>query len=351
MMKKILFVGWVNQGRKPVDGETTKNQHIIAILEKYCWVYVLDFYQKKKHPWIFLQAVWAFVKYPKATIVLSTSAQNVYSMLKFFKTIGIKREIIHWVIGGAFGEYVKNGRFKVDVFNNVKYNLVQCYGMIDELQSAGITNAKFVPNFRQINYLPDLNIAISQRRDSPKIRFVFLSRIMTDKGCDYLLNAIKKLNEKGLQDKYIVDFYGKIDSSYRNVFIDGIDLLSNACYRGLLDLRCKEGYDILCTYHALLFPTFHPTEGFSGIFIDSFIAGLPVLASDWSYNKEIIEDGKLGTIYPVHNVGALMIVMEKCINEEIDLYTMAVNARKMALKYKSEIVLSVDCLKSLGLIE
>ena len=55
-MKNILFVGWVNQGRAPVDGETTKNQFILAELKKYCKVMVLDFYQKNRHPWIYLQA-------------------------------------------------------------------------------------------------------------------------------------------------------------------------------------------------------------------------------------------------------------------------------------------------------
>lgn len=48
-MKQILFVGWVNQGRAPVDGETTKNQFILAELKKYCKVTVLDFYEKNRH--------------------------------------------------------------------------------------------------------------------------------------------------------------------------------------------------------------------------------------------------------------------------------------------------------------
>ncbi len=84
-MKDIIFVGWVNHGRAPVDGETAKNQYIIAELKKYCKVTVLDFYKKHKHPWIYLQALWAFMIQPKATIVLSTSASNIYSMLKWFK--------------------------------------------------------------------------------------------------------------------------------------------------------------------------------------------------------------------------------------------------------------------------
>ena len=106
MMNDIIFVGWINKGNTPVDGETTKNQYIIAELEKYCNITALDFYQKNRHPWIYLQALWALISKPKATIILSTSAKNVYATLKMFKKLRIKRSIIHWVIGGAFGKII-----------------------------------------------------------------------------------------------------------------------------------------------------------------------------------------------------------------------------------------------------
>ena len=84
-MKQVLFVGWVNQGKAPLDGETTKNQYIIAELKKYCKVIVLDFYEKRKHPWVYLQALWAVIIQSHATIVFSTSASNIYGVLKWFK--------------------------------------------------------------------------------------------------------------------------------------------------------------------------------------------------------------------------------------------------------------------------
>lgn len=351
MKKEVIFVGWVNQGKLPVDGETTKNQYIIAELEKYCKVVVLDFYQKSRHPWIFLQAIWAFVSKPKATIILSTSAQNVYSMLRLFKSLHVKREIIHWVIGGAFSKHVKSGRFKADVFNYVKYNLVQCKGMITELEEAGVKNVKFVSNFKPITYYPDLNIALSKRKESNVFRFVFLSRIMPDKGCDYILSAVEKLNKKGLKHRFIVDFYGKTDAAYKDIFLNKVDKLENVNFYGLLNLREKEGYDTLATYHAMLFPSYWKGEGFAGIFIDAFIAGLPVLASDWAHNAESITDGKLGVIYPVHDTDALTETMEKCIKGEIGLIDMAKNARNEAPNYQTENALSKEYLKNIGLIE
>ena len=333
-----------------MDGETTKNQYIIAELKKYCRVTVLDFYEKNRHPWIYLQALWALLSQPKATIVFSTSAKNVYSTLKLFKKIGLRREMIHWVIGGAFGKYVQEGRYRADVFNYVKYNLVQCRGMIDELKSAGVTNARFVSNFKNITYYPNIEKALSIRTENTQTRFVLLSRIMPTKGCDYLLEAVRLLNEKGYEQQFSVDFYGKIDPAYRNNFLKSVSSLSNVSYKGLLNLSKPTGYDTLATYDAMLFPTIHPSEGFAGVFIDAFIAALPVLASDWAYNAEIIADGACGLVYPSANTEALAEAMERCITGQTNLLQLARQARTEADKYTAESALSEDYLRRIGLI-
>ena len=46
----------------------------------------------------------------------------------------------------------------------------------------------------------------------------------------------------------------------------------------------------------LLFPTYYDGEGFAGTLIDAMAAGVPVIASNWRYNSEIIKDGKIGFI-------------------------------------------------------
>ena len=350
-MKKVIFVGWVNQGKAPVDGETTKNQYIIAELKKYCKVTVLDFYEKHRHPWVYVQALWALLTKPKATIIFSTSAKNVYAILRLFKCLHVKRDIIYWVVGGAFPKLVRDGRFRADVFNYIKYNLVQCHSMIDELKEAGITNARFVSNFKPIPYYPDMEKTLATRAESEALRFVFLSRVMPDKGCDYILEAVRRLNAKGFQPRFSVDFYGNIDATYREQFLREVGLVKNVAWHGLLDLRTNKGYDTLASYHAMLFPTFHPSEGFAGVMIDAFIAGLPVLASDWAHNTEAITDGKRGIIYPVHNIEALTNVLERCITGQVDLQTMARNARIEAPKYEAKNVLKEDYLKSIGLVE
>lgn len=349
-MKKVIFVGWIDKGNVPVVGETMKNQYIIGELQKYCNIIALDFYKKNKHPWIYIQAICYFIFHPHASIILSTSAKNVYSMLKLFRTLGVKRNIIHWVVGGAFGNLVKDGLFDVDVFNHINYNLVQCHDMVCQLKECGILNVKYVPNFKSINYYPPLEECLKKRKESNIIRFVFLSRIHPAKGCDYIFKAVESLNDKGLGNHFIVDFYGQPEESYKVDFMERIKLFDNVTYHGVLNLKNKKGYDTLSSYHAMLFPTFHPSEGFAGVFIDAFIAGLPILASDWAHNSDCIENGKFGIIYPVHDVIALARTMENCIVGKTDLQEMARNARAEASKYEASNVINKDYLKEIGLL-
>ena len=54
-----------------------------------------DLYEKNKHPWIDLQALCAFISHQDASVILLMTAKNVYSLLKIFKTFGVKRNFIH----------------------------------------------------------------------------------------------------------------------------------------------------------------------------------------------------------------------------------------------------------------
>lgn len=354
MKKQVIFVGWISKGAIPVVGETVKNQYIIEELKKYCDVIELDFYQKNKHPWIYLQTIWSFLRYPQASIILSTSAKNVYTMLRVMKGLGVRRNIIHWVVGGAFSNLIENKKFDVEVFNYVTYNLVQCHGMVTQLIDAGMTNAKHVVNFKKINYFPSLEKCLDRRKNVDVIKFVFAGRIHPDKGCEYIFDAVEKLNKQGFANKYIVDFYGpfgRLEEAYRKTFFSKIDKYDNVNYKGVLNFRENHGYDILSSYHALLFPTHWQSEGIAGIFIDSFIAALPVITSDWGFNTECITDGVQGVVFPYQDIDQFVNIMKGFIEGRYDLAKMAICAREEASKYAAENALTKDYLKSIGLVD
>ena len=343
-MKDVIFVGWVNQGKAPVDGETTKNQYIIAELKKYCKVTVLDFYKKRKHPWVYLQALWAVITQPHATIVLSTSASNIYGMLKWFKKLNLRRNVVHWVIGGTLGDKVKNGIFNANIIGYAKHTLVESPLMLRQLEDCGVAGVIQMPNFKLINYLPKVSVP------QDVIRFVFLSRIMAEKGCNEILTAAKLLNEWGMQDQYIVDFYGKVADDYKTTFEEGLSKLQNVKYQGFLDMRQKEGYDKLATYDMLLFPTYWKGEGFAGIFIDAFVAGLPMIITDWAHNSQFVKEGETGLFIPVHDAKALAQKMKECIEGQYDILKMKQYCQIEAKKYDVRRIVMEDLLKKIEIL-
>lgn len=348
--KEAIVVGWINTG-KPADcGETMKNQLLIQKLESMdIRCHLIDFKNWRKHPWVFLKLAWFLLFRRDCSLVFSTSTKNVYPLMKLMKKIHWKQHSILWVIGGLMGENTVKGVFSPDVIDYMDWILVESKIMVEQLNSVGVDHVLHVPNFKPISYYPNIDSRLESRQNGRKLEFVFLSRIMPEKGCDYILQSVSKLNELGLENQFEVSFYGKIAPLYEKSFLSNIDSLKNARYKGFLDLTSKKGLDELGGYDVMLFPTYWKGEGFAGIFMDSFICGVPIIASDWAHNRQFMEEDKTALFVPVHDIPALTEKMKLCIEGKIDLTAMSINCQKTAPMYDVDNVVTVDLLKKIGL--
>ena len=306
--------------------------------------YQVDFKNWRKHPWVFVDLCLKLLIRKKASIILSSSAKNIYPMLRVLKILRLKKNIIHWVIGGNLNERILDGAYSCDILNYANFTLVETTKMVDDLYRSGVRNLICVPNFKPITYLPFL----SKKNDVPVVRFVFLSRIVAEKGVDYIFESVRALNNKGLKDKYIIDFYGKCGVGYEATFQNQIGEFENVHYRGLLNLQERKGYDILASYHVMLFPTYWKGEGFAGVFIDAFIAGLPIILSDWGHNKAIC--GEHAYYIPVQDVYALTQMMNKIICKDCDLDRMSQLCRREAEKYDTKNVITKELLYQIKIL-
>lgn len=349
-MDKAIIIGWINKG-KPADcGETMKNQLMIQKLEELgVKCYLTDFKNWRKHPWVFLQLLWFMLAHRDATLIFSTSTQNVYSMMKLMKRIRWKQHTVHWVIGGSLGESVRNGRYSAEVIGNMDCTIVESPIMKEQLEACGVKGVITLPNFKPITYYPNIKERISSIGKRP-LRFVFLSRIMAEKGCDYILECAKQLNAAGLEHDYIIDFYGAIANTYEAVFTEKIKRLGNVCYQGFLNLRENDGYDKLADYDVMLFPTYWKGEGFAGVFIDAFVSGVPMIASDWAHNRQFMTENETALFVPVHNIPALRDKMHECIEGKHELKRMALCCQKQAETYNVDNVVTRELLKRIGII-
>lgn len=350
MKNEIIIIGWINKG-KPADcGETMKNQLMIQKLEKLgVKCYLADFKNWHKHPWVFLQLLWYMLVHRNATLIFSTSTENVYPMMKLMKWIGWKQHTVHWVIGGSLGDKVEKGIYSKYVIGYIDYTIVESPIMKKQLESYGVKGVITLPNFKPINYYPDIKERISSV-GSHQLKFVFLSRIMPEKGCDYIIECAKQLNNKGLEQNFIIDFYGAVAKTYETVFSKKISSLNNVNYKGFLDLRENSGYDKLASYDVMLFPTYWKGEGFAGVFIDAFISGVPIIASDWAHNRQFLSENNTALFVPVHDVNSLANKMQECIEGKYDLSRMSVLCQKQAETYNVDKVITKDLLYKIGIL-
>ena len=84
----------------------------------------------------------------------------------------------------------------------------------------------------------------------------------------------------------------------------------------------------------MLFPTYWKGEGFPGVIIDAFVAGLPVIATDWNMNTEIIEDGVNGFIIEPKSSEALAEKMQYVMHNRKELENIRENNLARAKDYQ-----------------
>lgn len=341
-MKSIIFIGGIGSPEQ-FGGELTKNKFLInALHERGKQVLEVDTFGSRKHPWRIIKLFMTLLFHPKSNIIISTSLGNIYWLVKLFYWLRTKRNICYFGIGGCFSRLTIEGVFNkkyLSVFNKI---IVEGDKMKKELEECGLDSI-VVPNFKRIEYIPDLTIS---RKPSEKTRFVFLSRIHPGKGVDLILDCVTELNNNGYSDRYIVDLYGSFESEeYRRMVENKLHILTNIKYQGKLNLMKHEGFDMLSSYDIMLFPTYWNGEGFPGVVIDSYIAGLPLIASDWNFNTEFIENGITGVIIPSKDKDALYETMKQAIIDKSPFITMASLCQQKAILFDVDNVITDELIE------
>lgn len=343
--QKVILIGPCGGGSVPKNGASAKNYHLVKFLrEKNAKIQTIDTENWRKNPLVLIKLACKILFNPNAKFIVATNNMSSYRVFQIFSMFPRKRSIIYWIIGGSIAEWIKEGKVGRKPFECVEWFLAEGKKMQRTFAEVGFKdNVLYVPNFKNISYIPN-----KVENNSALTKFVFLSRVIPMKGCDLIIEAVNKLNTK-YQNRFIVDFYGPIEDNYDDDFKSKVESLPNVNYKGFIDLRNEKNYDVLASYDSMLFPTYWHGEGFPGIIIDAFIAGLPVIASDWSLNADIIEDGKTGMMINVKDVDALAGAMTKLIENRTLINTMSKQCSAHAMEYEMNNVLSADLFKKIGI--
>ncbi len=350
MMKSnntIILIGGIHLNHKPTCGETMKNQLFLKRFnELFEKVIPIDTFEWQKHPFCLLRILFVLLFHPKAKVIISASGASRY-LIHFLNYFPINKNCYFWVVGGDLPAVVRKGKYRVDALNKLVYIPVQGRSMVAELSDLGVYNSVFVPNSKPITYHPLLR----PHRIGQPYRFVFLSRIHPDKGIREIAEATKRLDDEGFKGQYLVDFYGAKDDHFAEEF-DQIIVQNDAFhYKGYLDLTSDKGYETLSSYDMMLFPTYWRGEGFPGVVLDASISGVPIIASNWNLNTEVVEDGKTGIIIPAKDSSALFDSMRKVITGQIEIDKLKYNCVINVQKYDFREVLSEELMQRLHLAD
>lgn len=217
---------------------------------------------------------------------------KVYFPILFFFSKVFDRKIYHDVIGGNLDKYVKaNSKFRC-YLNSFRINWVETQSMKNKLQECGINNCEVLPNFKRLNV-----IEAGDDNYTKPYRFCMFSRVMKEKGVEDAIEAIETINKELTEEVCKLDIFGSIDIGYKKRFKEIIKNTTGAInYKGVI--AYDKSVEAIKDYYALLFPTFWDGEGFPGTIVDAFSAALPVVATDWNCNAEIIVNKKNGILYP-----------------------------------------------------
>lgn len=138
------------------------------------------------------------------------------------------------------------------------------------------------------------------------IEFLFISRIMKEKGIDQYLEMAQYIKSKYKNTKFHI--LGFCEQAYENQ-IKELEKEGIIEYHGRQDNIIPFMQRASCIIH----PTYYP-EGMSNVLLESCACGRPIITTNRSGCKEIIDDNKNGYIVKEKDTKDLIEKVEKFIN-------------------------------------
>ncbi len=206
----------------------------------------------------------------------------------------------------------------------VKNDLVENKITRKPLQVLGYGNVRGV-DMDYYSRRPDVAERAEVIRNENRFSFLFVGRIVRDKGINELVSAFNRLNDKYPRARLFL--VGESENT-----LDPIDhSTNNLIFRNgnIISVGPKTGIDLLAYYAAsdcFVFPSYR--EGFPNTVLEAGAMGLPCIVTDINGSREIIKDGYNGLIIPAHDADALYNALKRVIENPEERIAMSSVARQ-----------------------
>lgn len=243
---------------------------------------------------------------------------HTFTGLVFPTSTGMKRRILmftDWLTCACATHVIPEGEgVKADLLNN---------GITKKpLQVLGYGNVMGV----DLSYYSRLRVSGERLRVKDEFIFLFVGRIVRDKGINELVKAFLRLHNHHPNTKlYLV---GPYEDSLDPISSETRQAISQN--NGIDAVGAKRGDELLAYYAAadcFVFPSYR--EGFPNTVLEAGAMELPSIVTDINGSREIIIEGKNGVIVPPKDEQALFEAMKEMLENTEKRKEMAANARPL----------------------
>ena len=297
----------------------------------------LYFFLRKEKPFI------VHTHTPKAGIVGMLAAKlagvphrlHTVAGLPLLESEGFKRKLLDFVEKLTYNCATKvypNSNELLDIINSNNYCPIKKLKVIANGSSNGIDTTYFNPKlFSETQNMELKNVLAISSFD---FVFVFVGRLVSDKGINEMVSAFKIVYEKYPKAKLLLvgDYESDLDPLLPSTLVQ---IQTNKAIKTVGFQNDVRPY--LAISNALVFPSYR--EGFPNVVLQAGAMGLPAIVSNINGCNEIIVEGENGTIIPVKNTASIVKKMELLMTDEIYLNKLKSNAREMIVtRYEQKLV-------------
>ena len=142
------------------------------------------------------------------------------------------------------------------------------------------------------------------------VRFLFVGRVMREKGVDELFAAAKRMKRE-YGDGVEFHIVGSFEEGYKPL-MDELEKAGVVKYHGYQS-DMKRFYAMAS---CVVLPSYH--EGMSNVLLEAAASGRPLITSDISGCRETVEDGNSGYLCPAKDANALYGAMQRVMELSVE---------------------------------
>lgn len=310
---------------------------------------------RKITPFQDLKSLWemySYFKKEKPEIVHSHTPKAGLIGMMAAKLAGVKIRL-HTVAGLPLMEATGNKRKVLNFVEKLTYNcttkvypnsqglydfiLKEKLGKADKIKvigngsSNGIDVNHFDPRLFCEEANQTLKIQLGISKDD--FVFVFVGRLVKDKGINELIGAFKTLQSSNTPTLKLL-LVGPLEQDLDPLSQEILDEIENNPNIISVGFQ-KDVRPYFAISNCLAFPSYR--EGFPNVVLQALAMGIPALVSDINGCNEIVENHKNGLIFSPKDEDALRISMENILDAELYSNIQAVS-RSSIMKYKQEVI-------------